>query len=251
MGDCLVLQSHRHPLPAAWIGRCLDSVAAWARSLGFDYRYLGDELFDAVPGALRERLRGQRVVASDLARLLAIDGALAEGYGTVVWCDADFLVFEPERLTLPQTAFAVGREVWIEARPRGSPRARVKVHNAFLCFRRANPFLGFYIDAAMRLLEANPGPYAPQFLGPKFLSAIHNIVGFPVAERAGMFCPAVLRDLTAGGGSSLDLFRARSVEPPAAANLCASLAAKGEITDAEIERAIALLLAGDATEPPR
>lgn len=245
MSRVLVLQSHRAPLPAPWLSRCLASVQAWADASGFDYRFIGDALFDPVPGSLRERLRGQPVVAGDLARLLALRGALEEGYAAAVWCDADFLVFHPERLALPAESYALGREVWIEDRgPGRTPRARVKVHNAFLLFRRGNPFLDFAIDAVLRLLSAHPGPYPPQFAGPKLLSALHNIVGFPVAERAGMLSPPVIRDLVAGGGPCLELFRERSPEPVAGANLCASLAGGREMGDALVEEAIARLLHG-------
>jgi len=243
MSRVLVLQSHRAPLPAAWLTRCLASVQAWADAAGYDYRFIGDELFDPIPANLRERLRGQPVVASDLARLLALRAALGEGFEAVVWCDADFLVFDPERLVLPAESHAVGREVWIEDRGAGrTPRARVKVHNAFLLFRRGNPFLDFAIDAVLRLLAAHPGPYPPQFAGPKLLTALHNIVGFPVAERAGMLSPPVIRDLVAGGGPCLELFRARSPEPVAGANLCASLAGGRQMADSEVDEAIARLL---------
>ncbi|WP_405236251.1 hypothetical protein [Lentisalinibacter orientalis] len=242
MRRTLVLQSHRDPLPAPWLTRCLASVEAWAGAAGYDYRYIDDELFDPVPDHLRERLRGQPVVASDLARLLALRAALDEGFEAAVWCDADFLVFDPERLALPAESYAVGREVWIEGRgPGRTPRARVKVHNAFLLFRRGNPFLDFCIDAVERLLGAHSGPYPPQFVGPKLLTALHNIVGFPVAERAGMLSPPVIRDLAAGGGPCLDLFRARSPEPAAGANLCASLAGGREMADSQVNEAITRL----------
>jgi len=217
-------------------------VETWARAAGFDYRFVGDELFAPIPECLRGRLRPQPVVASDLARLLALRRALEEGYEAAVWCDADFLVFAPERLILPAAPYALGREVWIEYRGAGrTPRARVKVHNAFLLFRRGNALLEFCIDAAERLLGAHPGPYPPQFVGPKLLTALHNIVGFPVAERAAMLSPPVIRDLIAGGGPCLELFRERSPEPVAGANLCASLAGGREMTDGEADEAITRL----------
>ncbi len=242
MSRVLVLQSHRAPLPAPWLTRCLASVEGWADAAGYDYRFIGDELFDLIPDDLHERVRGQPVVASDLARLLVLRAALDEGFEAAVWCDADFLVFAPERLSLPRDPWAVGREVWIEDRGAGrTPRARVKVHNAFLLFRRGNAFLDFAIDAVLRLLAAHPGPYPPQFAGPKLLTALHNIVGFPVAERAGMLSPPVIRDLVAGGGPCLELFRARSPALPAGANLCASLAGGREMADALVEEAITRL----------
>ena len=49
LNKTLVIQSHRMPLPAPWMQRCLDSVRTWAEARGFDYRFLDDELFDLVP----------------------------------------------------------------------------------------------------------------------------------------------------------------------------------------------------------
>ena len=90
-------------------------------------------------------------------------------------------------------------------------------------FRRGNSFLDFYRDTAERLLRLNSGQVPPQFVGPKLLTALHNVAQLPVLETAGMLAPEVMRDLAAGGGPALDLFRRRSPQPIAAANLCASL----------------------------
>lgn len=238
----LVLQSHRRPLPWPWIEDCLVSVRGWACERGYDYRFLDDALFESLPADVRLATRDQPVVASDLARLLVMERALAEGYDTAVWLDADMLIVDPPALTLPEDAYAVGREVWVQQHDRGC-RAWVKVHNAFLMFRAGNPLLPFYVDTALRLLRRHRGPMVPQLLGPKLLTALHNVVGFPVLEQAGMLSPAVLADLLAGGGAALKLFRQRSRAAPAAVNLCGSLVASGEQTAAAVTEAIALLTA--------
>ena len=241
MSDTLLIQSHRTPLPSAWIERCLTSVRDWARQSDFEYRFMGDEIFAMLSAEVRKKVLSQPVVAADLARLLALRAALDEGYDTTIWCDADFLVFAPDQLDLPAETYALGREVWVSDH-RGTPRAYVKVHNAFLMFRQGNPFLDFYIHAAERMVARHEGPMAPQFIGPKFLSVIHNIVGCPVAEQAAMLSPQVIRDLLVGGGPALSLFHSHSSSEPAAANLCASLAASGEISDHDIDAVITLLL---------
>lgn len=97
MPDTLVLQSHRQPLPLPWIQPCLDSVCDWAESNHYDYQFIGDELFNSVPAKLLEKTDRQRVVATDLARLYGLQNGLNRGYQTVIWCDADFLVFNPEK----------------------------------------------------------------------------------------------------------------------------------------------------------
>ncbi len=218
-----VIQSQRRPLPYGWLAPCLESVRGWAELRGFEYRFLDDALFDVLPADLREKTRDQLVVASDIARLIVLRQALAEGHEAVIWCDSDFLVFDPQRLTLPPESYAVGREVWVQSDGKRL-RSHIKVHNAFLAFRQGNAFLDFYLESAQKLVRAHRGPMVPQFVGPKLLTAIHNIVGCPVAESAAMLSPEVARDVVAGSGPALALFNTNSRSAPAAVNLCASLA---------------------------
>ena len=70
--------------------------------------------------------------------------------------DADTLVPDPTRFTLPDVDFAVGREVWVQADGRRW-RVYAKVHNACLLFRRGTPVLRFYLETAQRLLRALAG----------------------------------------------------------------------------------------------
>ena len=226
--------------------RCLDSVGAWAESRGFDYRFLDDEFFALAPDWLREKTAERPMVTADFARLIAIRRALAEGYDAAVWCDADFLIFAAERLDLPADSYAFGREVWIADDADGVPHANVKIHNAFMLFRQDNPFLDFYIHAAERMLHAHVGPMVPQFIGPKFLTSIHNMLQCPVVETAGMLSPPVIRDLLDGGGRSLELLRRRSQVRLAGVNLCASLATAEAITDDDFAGVIDLLSVADS-----
>jgi len=245
MSATLVIQSHRDPLPQAWLRRCLDSVMDWARVNGYQYRYLGDELFAPLDRELLEKTRAQRVIASDLARLISLQQGLAEGYDCVVWCDADFLIFDPANFVLPNADFALGREVWVQHDKRQKLRAYVKLHNALLMFRRDNHFLDFYRDTAERLLRLNQGGMPPQFIGPKLLSALHNIASFPVMETAAMLSPLVMRDLIAGQGQALDLFREKSPATVAGANLCNSLTQLEGLTETDMNALIDRLLAKD------
>lgn len=241
MPETLVIQSHRNPLPQGWLQPCLDSVAGWARRNRYHYRFLGDEIFTCLDAGLRARTRAQPVIASDLARLLSLQQGLAEGYHCVVWCDADFLVFDPGALVLPQSSYALGREVWVQYDRQQRLRAYVKVHNAMLMFRRGNPFLDFYRDTAERLLRLNQGSMPPQFIGPKWLTAVHNISACPVMETAGMLSPLVIRDYLDGGGDALRLFRSRSKVAPAGANLGSSLAEREGFGDDDMRRLISRL----------
>lgn len=222
--DTVVIQSHRLPLPFNWLERCLESVRSWAAARGYDYRFEDDAIFERLDQDLREKTRDQLVVASDVARLAALQGALDEGYECAVWMDADMLVFEPDRLRLAPEDYALGREVWVQRSAPGRVRSYVKVHNAFLQFRAGNPFLTFYRHAAERIVRAHvPGRMVPQLVGPKLLTALHNVIRCPVVEEAAMLSPAVAEDLLAGGGAALSEFCARSRRRVAAVNLCGSL----------------------------
>ena len=241
MPATLVVQSHRKDLPFAWLRDCLDSVAAWADSNGFDYRFIGDEMFDLVEAGLLARIGEQTVIATDLGRLRLLQQGLESGYDCVIWCDADFLIFRPDEFILPTHAFAFGREIWVQNDDNGRMRAYPKLHNAFMMFRRGNACLEFYLDTAERLVRLNQGGMPPQFIGPKLLTALHNIARFPVMDSAGMLSPLVMRDLLAGGGDALELLRQKSAVVLAGVNLSSSLTAAEGFSQAAMEKLIRLL----------
>ncbi|MDP5054653.1 MAG: hypothetical protein NWP69_12750 [Congregibacter sp.] len=215
----LVLQSQRPGVLPAWQRRCCDSVRAWSKLRGFDYSFCGDELFRPLPPALREKLRVQPVVATDLARLLLMREALRSKYERAIWCDADLLIFRDFEPNAVDHSF--GREVWVQGRDDGVHSYR-RIHNAWLQFTAESPILPFYIDRASKLLERVQMPVVPQFIGPKLLSALHNIVNFNVEERVGMLSPLSMRDLLLGSGPALTELTAMHTEPLCAVNLCAS-----------------------------
>ncbi|MEZ5549386.1 MAG: hypothetical protein R3E82_00705 [Pseudomonadales bacterium] len=232
-----VLQSHRTPLPAAWYETCTASVRKWAEGRGYDYRWMGDELFDPLSAELKQKTLGQRAIAADLGRLHALRQSLAAGFDTAVWIDADVFVLAPERLELLDAGHAFGREVWVQSQG-ADWRVYSKVHNAFMQFAAGDPLLGAYLYLAERILYRHQGALVPQLIGPKLLATLHNLLDFPVIESAGVLSPPVVRDLLTGSGPALDLFRARSTCIPAAVNLCGSLVAAGELVDAEIDEII-------------
>ena len=247
MKNTLVIQSHKNPLPFRWLEACLQSVYQWADANQFDYHFLDDaELFACVPDELLEKTREQIVIATDLGRLRLLQQGLAKGYQTVIWCDADFLIFNPDKFLLPESNYALGREVWVQENANGKLKAYNKVHNAFLMFRQGNSFLDFYADTAQRLLELNQGSMPPQFIGPKLLTALHNIAVCPVMENAGMLSPLVMRDLMAGQGRALDLFRAKSPMPIDGANLSGSLTELERFSEEDMTRLIEGLITGDS-----
>ena len=242
MSDTLVIQSHRSPLPYPWIEPCLDLVRGWCAMNQYEYQFMGDELFDCIPDGLLEKIQRQKVVASDLARLFVLQDALNNGYETVIWLDADFFIFNPSGFVIADPPYAVGREIWVQHDKPGKLKVYKKVHNAFLMFRKDNSFLDFYADTAERLLSLNDGSMPPQFIGPKLLTALHNVTILPVMETAGMLSPMVIKDMIRGEGPALELFVENSPQAIAAANLCASSREKNEVSDKEMEQLIVSLL---------
>jgi hypothetical protein len=111
-----------------------------------------------------------------------------------------------------------------------------------MMFRQGNHFLDFYTDTAERLLRLNQGRMSPQFIGPKLLTALHNVAACPVMETAGMLSPAVMRDLLAGEGEAIDLFHRKSSAALAGANLSSSLTEREGLAGTHMESLIQLLL---------
>lgn len=246
MTSTLIIQSYSTPVKPVWLNRCMDSVTAWCNTNQFEYRFIDDELFEYLDPALMEKLKSQKVIATDLARLYAIREGLEE-FDRVIWLDADFLIFAPDDFQLPDQAqlpegYMLGREVWVQSkadRP-NKLRANVKVHNAFLLFDRHNSFLDFYLEHAERLLNKCEGPMPPQFVGPKLLTALHNTLVCPVLETAGMLSPLVIDDLLADTDQccALNLMNKRSTHSIAGANLCHSLSSQNNRSEDDMLRLI-------------
>lgn len=248
MSKTLIIQSHRKPLPRLWLSHCVNSVENWVKLNDYEYRFLDDELFEILPSWVLDKAGEKTVIATDLARLKWMQKFLATGYERVIWMDADFLIFAPQAFrVLDAEKYALGREVWIQPQQADKNladkyRVYTKVHNAFLMFRQGNHFLDFYATHAERLLQKTRGPMPPQFIGPKLLTALHNVVQCPVQENAGMLSPWVIKDKLNGSGPALDLFRQATKHSLAGANLCSSLVDGIVLKDHEVEGLIERLL---------
>jgi hypothetical protein len=84
MARTVVLQSHTDPPPYDWLAPCIASVERWSKSNAFEYRFIGDELFDYLPACLAGKTIRHPVIASDLARLKLIQKFLQLGFDTVI-----------------------------------------------------------------------------------------------------------------------------------------------------------------------
>ncbi|MBT4890938.1 MAG: hypothetical protein HON65_15440 [Rhodospirillales bacterium] len=224
----LIIQSYRTSNVADWIEMCQTSVKHWSEIQGYEYRFVGDEIFERVPNWYLDKTRSYPQIATDLGRLELINEALEEGYNRVAWIDADVLIFNPEPFTINLTdGFALGRELWIQKASSGGLKLYRNVHNAFCVFCPDNAFLNFYRYACKQVLsqmEAEPGKgLLPQIVGPKLLSTLHNILDFDLLDDIAMVSPVILHDLASDTSAGLTMLKDAATAPINGANLCASL----------------------------
>jgi len=254
MTKTLVLQSAQSRR-AQWLDTCLVSVESWAAQANYTYRFIGDELFDQVPEWYMRKVAGRMPIASDLGRLLWIKNLIDQGEAdTVVWLDADVLVFAPSKLKLaPVSSCVFGQELWIQKKlPKSHPKdgeklqrqngtwqVRKNVHNALAAFRKDCPVLPFLIEVIQRMMHRVDANFiAPQMMGPKLLSNLHNLADFELMPSVGALSPEVILNLAGkqakheetsvknsqgAGQGALQALLARQTEPLLAANLCSSL----------------------------
>jgi len=219
----LVLQSCSAEQRDTWIKDCLHSVAGWARAQGHSYRYVDDELFTVVPQWYMEKVGKKLPIAADYARLVFLQRALEEGFDEVIWLDADVLIFDQSLAFDFTGTCAFGHEVWVQER-NGRLEARANVHNAACVFRQGCvilPFLQHTVTVMMQ--KVDPMHLAPQFVGPKLLSALHPLCDFALLPQVGALSPLVVADICKGNDSALKLMLQKSRQPPLAVNLCGTL----------------------------
>ncbi len=228
MQRVLVLQSAQDSIPH-WQQRCLTSVHAWALAQGYDYRLLDDELFAEVPDWYLAKVGGRMAIAADLGRLQWAQRLLQEGYDWVLWFDADTLIFAPDQLTLTlQEDCLFGQEHWVQPKSPDSRQWQVRknIHNAFAGFPKDCVVLPFLIKLILSMMgRVDPAHIAPQMMGPKLLSTLHNLADFDFLPEVGALSPAVLLDLQREPESTgpLAVMCQAQPKPLVAANLCASL----------------------------
>ncbi|HTR01468.1 MAG TPA: hypothetical protein VMH83_15830 [Candidatus Acidoferrum sp.] len=240
----LVIQSCSAVARGGWMQSCLRSVESWAAANVFDYRFVGDEIFELVPAWYLAKVPDKLPIATDYARLVLLQRALADGYDQALWLDADVLVLDPAMTLAFDGSCAFGQEVWVEPR-QGRLQARRNVHNAVAVFRRGCPVLPFLLHCIESLMRrVDPAHIAPQFVGPKLLQALHPLADFALLPQVGALSPAVVDALCKGGGEALTLMLEHSPVPPKAVNLCASLIGEQEA------RAVIELLHNKGLAPP-
>lgn len=243
----LVLQSDKPPPRAAWRQACLASVRSWAAAQGYEYRFLGDELFDPIPEDARRACRGVVLPMTDIGRLLWLRALLDDGWDRVIWLDADILIFDP---ALSIEAEAVGREIWISKGLKDGFRAAESVNNCVLSMATGSPLLGRLLDATMAEAAMFDAPPHPRTLGPDLFRRLDAETPLPVASDIAMASPPMVAGLANGDPAALAAHHAVWRGPVRAANLCGSLIQDDDLALRAVERLLETPAAFSPDAPP-
>ena len=141
------------------------------------------------------RCAGKLYPQVDLARLYALRQALAEGYERVLWLDADVLVFDPARMSLPDaTVFA--REVLMVGSGGAVGIKDVSINNACMVFRQGDGWLEEYIAQAEALLrDTEPARFTQAMIGPELLTRMDAQKALPTVSTVQLFTSVFNREL--------------------------------------------------------
>ena len=219
-----ILQSYDDTGMTPWLQACQSSVKAWCNVQGYTYRFVDDDLFEDVPDWYMQKVAGRKAIAADLGRLQWITRLLGE-FDVVMWLDIDVLVWAPEalRVNLQGRDCVFGQEAWLQEQD-GKLRVYRSVHNAYLGFARASSTLPFLIDTILHLMaKVDPNHIAPQFVGPKLLTSLHNTVGFALEPRVGALSELFIARFQADQESAVTEYVRHLRAPLYAANLCLTL----------------------------
>lgn len=218
----LVYQSFRTSNVPSWIAACMHSVRDWSRSRGYEYAFVGDELFACVPAWYRRKTEGQVHLLADLARLLLAREFLAKGYERTIWIDADVVVFSADEFRIPaEQEFAFCHEIYIDTNARKDIIAIRRVNNAVTVFTQNNRFLDFYLYACEEIVKRRRR-LRHFSVGTGFLTEINRQVGLPVITSVGLFSPIVMSAIHNGIDDIIALYMRCFANRICAANLCST-----------------------------
>jgi hypothetical protein len=198
------------------------SVREWAKIQGFDYRFYDDSFFELVPEKVRPRASEHVCLLTDYARLVAARDLLKHGWDRAIWVDADAVVFDPERFTIPITSsYAFCREIWLQRVTLGKPEFRLTVNNSVSVFCKDQALIDFYLDCADRVLTS-PQPLTALSIGTDFLVRLRRTYPFPLLTNVGIFGPEMTYRYLTDDGRYLAPYINYQTSPVYVANLCFS-----------------------------
>jgi len=198
----IVVQAWTGDRPS-FIDRCLETVSAWAECQGFDYGFETDALLREVPDSYRRHVSGLTMPMTNFGRLLLLRDRLRTGYDRAIWCDADVVIFDRERLHLRDVRdYALTREVWTGIDATGAVRHSVNVTGCLMVFERANSFLDFALHALARRAERTLIT-EPRGSFTRMLTDLDDIVPLQTVTEVGMLSPLLLDEIVRGAPTHL------------------------------------------------
>jgi len=241
----LVFQSYREDVPG-WLARCMGTVSTWSRLRNFEYRFIGDEIFEILPAWFLDAYRGRMLPLTDLARALHARRFLDEGWERAIWVDADVLVFMPERFNVTTAhGYALCMELWSEKKW-GELVLDRRVNNCISVYDRGNAFLPFYIEAMQELAKAKGPGLTDWDIGTNFLSSLGRIMPLALLGNVAMLSPTLVGALATHDAGLLRRYSRAMGEPCGATNLCGSALERAgperQAREQQINDAIELLL---------
>lgn len=215
----LVYQSFRTQNVPVWINTCMASVQAWCASRQFSYEFIDDRFFNCVPVAFRERVRGQRHLMADIARLEWATTFFDKEWHRVIWIDADVFICDPQHFLtgVNDKPNFFCRELWINSF-QGKTTYSHKVNNSVMAFSKSNPFLDSYKVAAYERVASCRERLQHTAIGTDLLTELMDQL--PLIQSVAMCSPQLLVAFYNKDKIFLDDYVARLGAPIHAANLC-------------------------------
>jgi hypothetical protein len=214
----LVYQSFRtHGVPV-WMDTCMASVRQWAEIQGFSYRFIDDIFFSYAPEWFRERVKDQRHLVSDLARLELARIYLDEGWDRVIWVDADIYICDPHGFQIStERDYWLSEELWVFLRDNQLNFSR-RANNAVMSFTQGNQFLDFYRNACQRIVRSKHEKLRHTEVGTSFLAGISHLL--PLLKDVAIFSPRLLSAFYNDDQAIISRYQQELGVPIRAVNLC-------------------------------
>ena len=244
----LVLQSYRTKAVPRWLKTCHRTVKDWAAGVGYDYRFVGDELFDYIPSWFKQKCKGQMLPVTDLGRLQWMERLMREGATRVVWVDYDVVILDRSFRVPQNLSVLFTKERYLKRAPDGRLVQVDAINNSIMMIERGSPILEFLIGAILARARRIVGRVHPGFAGTRLLTELATVFEPPLLRKVAFISPTVLIDLARGSLSSLNMLADPEHGGCAVAHLNRSAEGRYSggmhLTDRVYERALDRLMGG-------